>query len=205
MKIYFFFLVFVSSLYSSVAIEVKKADVLISINGQELAVKKGEHKELADGVTLCYEGGDGKVVIKKLKKQLKKEGRCLLVPVDKSQATTYIADMKHKMVVAFWDGTQSVSHGAGTKGVRTYNNEGSFVLTPKQKELVIYSEEFGPLPVTLIIKDKQGQEVMRFENDESEITLIHIDKKRLQTGMTLTVFNGFDEPILKKAIIVEGK
>jgi len=44
---------------------------------------------------------------------------------------------------------------------------------------------------------------MEFENDESDVTFIRIAKDSLKTGMTLEVYNGFEEPLMQRKIIVE--
>jgi len=194
--------VLVSTL-SAVNVKVKKADVLASINTQEVLLKKGEVKNLQEGTTICYMDGKGKLTFKELKKQLKKKGRCLMIPLDKSDSKSYLEDMKHKFEVAYLDSSESVNHGTGTKGQATFKEDGELLIKAKDSELVIYSEEFGPLPVSIILKDKDGNEVMEFENDESDVTFIRIAKDSLKTGMTLEVYNGFEEPLMQRKIIVE--
>jgi hypothetical protein len=193
----------VSSLFA-VDMQVKKGDVIVNINTQEVAFKKGSKSVLSEGTTICYVSGKGKVVIPELKKQLKKAGRCLMVPIAEGSVTTYMQDMKNKATVAFWDSSESVRHGAGTKGQTEFNNDGAFVLTPDQKELVIFGKEFGPLPVVVVLQDADGNEIMSFENEESETTLVHIGKQTLKTGMSVEVYNGFEELMLSKKVVVEG-
>ncbi|WP_428739696.1 hypothetical protein [Sulfurimonas sp.] len=192
----------VSSLFA-VDMQVKKGDVVLNINTQKVSLAKGTVQELSEGTTLCYVGGDGKVVIPSYKKQLKKAGRCFTIPLSNNSATSYLADIQNKANVAFWDASENVRHGAGTKGETKFENDDAFVLTADQKELIIYGKEFGPLPVTVSLKDKDGKEVLSFENEDSEITLVRIGKEQLKTGMRIEVYNGFEEFILNKKIIVE--
>ncbi|WP_304544570.1 hypothetical protein [Sulfurimonas microaerophilic] len=193
----------VNSLFA-VEMTVKKDDVIVSINTQKTTLKKGQKQELTEGSTICFVDGKGKVVIPALKKQLKKPGRCLMVPLSEGTVTSYMADMKHKATIALWDSSESVRHGTGTKGQTEFNNDGAFILTPEQKELVIYGKEFGPLPVVVHLLDANGGEVMSFENEESETTLVRIGKQNLKTGMTVEVYNGFEELMLSKKVIVKG-
>jgi len=192
----------VTSLFA-VEMTVKKDDVVVSINTQQIRLQKGQKQELAGGSTICFVDGKGKVVIPELKKQLKKPGRCLMVPLAEGSVTSYVADMKHKASIALWDSSESVRHGAGTKGQTEFENDGAFVLTPTQEELVIFGKEFGPLPVVVVLKDANGNELMSFENEESKTTLVHIGKHNLKTGMKVEVYNGFEELMLSKKVVVE--
>jgi len=187
----------------AVEMKVKKGEVLVSINAQEVHLQKGDVKEFTEGTTICYLKGKGKVAFPTLKKQLKKPKRCLMIPISESSAQTYAADIKNKLTVAFWDSSESVRHGAGTKGETEFDSEGAFVLSAQQSELLIYGKEFGPLPVLVILKDESGEEVLSFENEDSETTIVHIGRNQLTTGMSLEIYNGFKELMLSKKIIVE--
>lgn len=194
----------VSSLLA-VEMKVKKGEVIVSINAQKVSLQKGDVKELAEGTTICYLSGKGKVAFAALKKQLKKPKRCLMIPISESSAKSFASDIKNKLTIAFWDSSESVRHGAGTKGETEYESEGAFVLTPEQNELVIYGKEFGPLPVSVVLTNKEGNEVAVFENEESEVTLFRISRYLLENEMKLEIFNGFEELMLSKKIVVEGK
>jgi len=194
----------ISSVFS-VEMKVKKADVMVSINTQEFKLKKGDVQNLEEGTTICFLSGKGKVVIPALKKQLKKPKRCLMIPISDSAVQSYASDIKGKLEVAFWDSSESVRGGKGTKGETTFESEGSFVLTQDQNELIVFGKEFGPLPVIVLLKDKDGNEVMSFENEESETTIVRIGRKQLNTGMTVEVYDGFETLLLSKTVIIEEK
>ena len=187
----------------AVEIKVKKADVVVSINTQELSLKKGDVKNLEEGTTICFLSGEGKIAVPALKKQLKKPNRCLMIPIAEDSAISYMADMKNKMTVAFWDSSESVRHGSGTKGETKFDNKGKFILSPDQNELLIFGKEFGPLPVVVILKDEKGNEVLNFENEDSEVTIVRIGRDQLKTGMNLEIYNGFESLMLSKKIVVE--
>jgi len=196
--------VIISSAFA-VSVQVKKADVIASINTQEIVLKKGDTKELQEGTTLCYVKGTGKLVLPALKRQLKKEGRCLIIPLTEATASNYINDLKNRATVAIWNSKENVRHGAGTKGETEFENQGAFVLMLQQKELLIYGKEFGPLPVLVVLKDKTGKGIMSFENEESTTTLVRIGKDKLTTGMRIDIYNGFKELLLSKNIVIEDE
>ncbi len=193
------------STLNAVNVEVKKADVLVNINTQEVLLKKGEVKNLQEGTTICYMDGKGKLTFKELKKQLKKKGRCLMIPLNKSASKNYLADMKHKFEIAYLDSSESISHGTGTKGQTIFKKSGKLLVKAKDSELIIYSKEFGPLPVSIVLKNKNGKKLMHFENDESDITFIRIAKRFLKTGMVVEVYNGFEEQLMQRQIILKEK
>ena len=173
------------------------------LNGEKTSLKAGERKEVAEGTTLCYGGGEGKVVIPALKRQLKKTGQCLMVPLSESGAAHYASALKSMANIAFWDSTESVRHGAGTKGETAYEKEGVIVLGKDQNELVIAGKEFGPLPVTAVLKSPDGKEVARYENDESEVTVFRIGRNTLSDGMKIELYNGFEELMLTRRIRID--
>ena len=195
------FLALTSSLFA-VSAKVKKADVIVNINTKEVSLKKGSTIELSEGTNICFVGGEGKLVIAELKKQLKKPKRCLIIPISESQALSYATDIKNKLTVAFWDSSESVRHGAGTKGEAQYDSSQDLVIGENQSEL-LFMGEFGPLEVLVILRNSEGQEILVFENSDSDITIIRIAKEQLQTGMRLEVYNGFEKLILSKRIIIE--
>lgn len=196
LKVLLLFIV-VGSVYA-VELVVKKADVEVNINSQKLTLSKGKKINLEEGSTICYLAGKGKIVISELKKQLKKPGRCLSVPISESMAEVYMKSLKKAIVTNFLDSTERVKHGVGTKGI---NNGAQIGFT--ETELVIISEEFGPLPVTAVIKDESGEELYSFENEESDVTAFRISKSLLKPGMVVEVYNGFEEFLLDEKIVIQ--
>lgn len=198
-------LVLVATLVSSLfAIEgkVKKADIVLNIDTKEISLKKGSVLELKDGSNVCFVSGKGKFVVPTLKKQLKKPKRCFMVPISKSELAGYTAEIKNKLTVAFWDSSESVLHGAGTKGMKKYDSSKVLIVGPNQQELFVIGE-FGPLEVSAILREKDGTEILSFENTKSDITIIRIAREQLKSGMRLEVYNGFGELLLNKRIVVE--
>ena len=186
----------------AMTIYVSKGDVLISENSKDLLLKNGASKEVASGATLCYKSGKGKVKIPELKRQLKKPGRCIMIPLEESAVNKQIDSIKNMVKVSFWDSSESVKHGVGTKGETEFEDTGAIIVSKEQKELIIYGKEFGPLPVRIVLKDKKGNEVSVFENEESEITMFRINRQQLHSGMSIEIYNGFDELLINKNIIV---
>lgn len=191
----------VSSLFA-VEAKVKKADVVLSIDTKEVSLKKGSVVELTEGTTVCFVSGKGKFVIPALKKQLKKPKRCLMIPISQSELVSYTEDIKNKLTVAFWDSSESVRHGSGTKGETEYDSNENLVVSENQKELFIMGE-FGPLDVLVVLRDSDGEEVLVFENSDSDVTIVRIAKEQLKSGMKLEIYNGFEDLLLSKNIVVE--
>lgn len=192
--------VLVASSALATTMEIKKAEVVVSVNTLTTRLKVGTTLDILEGTTVCYVKGKGKVIFPQLKKQLKKRGRCLLVPLSEENSESYIADIKNKITVAFWDSSESVHHGSGTKGNKEFTNSTPIIVSKSQNELVLYGKEFGPLPVTVVLKDKKGQILEHFENDESETTLVRISRAQFQEATSLEIYNGFEEKILTKEI-----
>jgi len=186
-----------------VELMVKKADVEARINTQAVHLQKGDTRTLEEGSTICFVEGGGKIVVPELKKQLKKPGRCLMVPISEGKVSSYMADLKNKATVAFWDSSESVRGGKGTKGETEFDDNGVFLITKDQQELLIFGKEFGPLPVLIVLKDATGSEIMSFENEESETTIVRIGRAQLKSGMRLDIYNGFEELMLSQKIVVE--
>ena len=61
---------------------VKKSDVTVLLNNVEKSLSKGNTLVLDYGTSICFKSGKGRVVINK-RIQLKKTGKCYLVPVPK--------------------------------------------------------------------------------------------------------------------------
>ena len=198
---YISLLAMTSSLFA-VGATVKKADIVVSVNAKEVALKKDAHIELTEGSTVCFVSGKGKLTIPTLKKQLKKPNRCLTLMNSVSEVTSYIKDIKNSLNVSLWDSSEDVHHGVGTKGKTEYDSNAPIVVKKGQKELVV-TGEFGPLDVTTLLLDKNGKEVMVFENTDSDITVVKIPKEQLQTGMRLEIYNGFEDLLVRKRIIIE--
>ena len=190
-----------SSLFA-VEAEVKKASIIISVDSKKLSLKKGSRVELKEGNSVCFISGNGKLVLPSLKKQLTKPKRCVTISSSESKLLSYAQDMKNKLTVSFWDSTESVRHGTGTKGKTEYDSSENIVIGKNQKELFVIGE-FGPLDVQVVLRDSDGEEVLVFENSDRDLTLVRIPKKQLKTGMSLEVYNGFEDLLLSKKIVVE--
>jgi len=187
----------------ALTIQGQNGDVTVSINAQEITLKNNEIKEISEGATLCFVSGEGSVKIPDLKRQLKKSGQCIMTPSSESAVATQMNALKSMANSSLWDSTEKVKHGVGTKGTAEFEQGGTFTLSKEQTELVLHAKEFGPLPVIAIVKNAQNQEVIRLENEENTVTLFRIPKKLLSSGMQLEVYNGLDEKLISKKIVLE--
>ncbi|WNY97959.1 hypothetical protein SUSP_000377 [Sulfurospirillum sp. 'SP'] len=196
----FLLLGFMISPLLALTIQGQNADVTITINSQEIVLKNGETKEILDGSTLCFISGEGSIKIPELKRQLKKNGQCIMLPVSNNSITSQVNSLKTLASTSLWDSSENVKHGTATKGVAEFEQGGTLTLKKEQTELILHAKEFGPLPVIAIVKNAQNQEIIRLENEDSTETLFRIPRKLLESGMQLEVFNGLDEKLISKKI-----
>jgi hypothetical protein len=184
---------------------IKKADVLGSINGKVIAFNKGENLILTEGTHVCYVSGEGRLVINK-KTQLfsKTKKKCYQLPIPKGFDLKSYKDKATEMfVVAFIDSKDEIKNGVSTKGSKEFDSKGNIILSSKDKELVIFSKEFGPHPITVNIKNSEGKILNTFVNEENDITFFKVDSSTVKTGYKLEVLSGFDEVLINKSIIKE--
>ncbi|MBA3025264.1 MAG: hypothetical protein FP820_02515 [Sulfurimonas sp.] len=192
-----------SSLFA-VSVEIKKSDVTLSLNTQELTLQENATRNVEEGSTICYLSGEGKINIPALKRQLKKTGQCLMIPISQSTADQYIKSIKDMTTIAYWDPSENVRHGAGTKGELEYESK-ELHIAKGQAELIINGKEFGPLPVVALLKDKEGNEIAKFENEESDTTFFRISRYFLNKSARLEIYDGFDKLLLSQKIILEAE
>ena len=190
-----------SSLFAIEA-EVKKENIVVNIDTKDVSLNKDSVIDLKEGSTVCFVRGKGKLVIPLLKKQLKKPHRCLMVPISESELLSYTTDIKNKLTVAFWDSSESVRHGTGTKGATEYDSSKNIVVHKHQTELLVMGE-FGPLQVLVTLVDETGKEILVIENSDSDVTIVKIARNKLKRGMRLNIYNGFEELLLSKKIVIE--
>lgn len=63
------------------------------------------------------------------------------------------------------------------------------------KQVILTSNSFGPLPVTLKLVDKNGVETLTQTNEDNVTSKFEISTDKLESGAQLQVFNAFDESI----------
>lgn len=63
------------------------------------------------------------------------------------------------------------------------------------KQVILSSESFGPLPVTFKLVNKNGIKILEKTNEDNVTSKFEISVDKLETGTQLQVFNAFDETI----------
>jgi hypothetical protein len=196
-------IILTSSILFASNLVVKKADVVVLLNNVEKSLSKGNELALDYGTSICFKNGNGRVVINN-RIQLKKPGKCYLIPVPKGfDIKDYMAKAKEMVSVAMIDSSESVRHGVSTKGTNDLDDGKDIILKKGDKELVIYSEEFGPHPVIVNLKDENGNILISLENEENDITFFKVASSSIETGYRVEILNGFDENLIDKKIVKE--
>lgn len=193
-------LLFVTTLIIANSLIVKESDVMISLNNQTKNLKKDDKLILDNGSTICFKSGNGRVIINE-DIQLMKVGSCETIPVPKSfnwndtfsKVTTY--------VVTYLNPSEMVKDGVSTKGINDLDDEKDIILENTVDELILYSKDFGPHPITINLKNEKGEIIISVENKNNDITFFKVLSSTLKTGYLIEVLNGFGESILRKKII----
>ena len=178
---------------------VRESDVTISLNNQDKNLKKDDELIIDDGTTVCFKSGNGRVIINE-RIQLIKSERCYLIPVSKSfNLDEYLSKAKSSLV-SILNTNENIKHGTGTKGINYLVDEKDIILK-NNNDLIIYSNQFGPCPITINLKNEKGEIIMNVENENNDITFFRISSSNLNTGYSIEVLNGWNEIILNKKVI----
>lgn len=181
---------------------VKNGDVVITLNNVEKSLKDKESLALDFGSTVCFKSGEGRVLIND-KIQLKKPNKCYLVPTPKEfDIKDYALKAKDLISVAMIDSTEKVKSGVSTKGTNDLE-DGKDIILKGNEDLVVYSDMFGPLPITVNLKDEKGSILMSVENEDSDITLFKVAGNSVKNGYRVEVLSGMEEVLINKKIVKE--
>ncbi|WP_419770298.1 MAG: hypothetical protein ACNI3C_00450 [Candidatus Marinarcus sp.] len=182
---------------------VKKSDVKISVNGEIKSLSKDASLNLEDGSSVCFLEGEGKVIINKHKQLTKKSKKCYSTPLPEGfKIEDFVEGLTNSAKVALITGELKVKNGVSTKSIQTSQTvTGNYEITSEQKEIIVYNELYGPLPVTLKIIDKDKNIVQEFINEENTVTLFRIPTNILKENYNILITNAFDEELLNQTII----
>ena len=152
---------------------VKKFDVRVLINGNEHALKVNETLKLEEGSTICFLDGNGTVIINDTYR-LKAINECYQVPISDSFDLKKITDLTHVKIIHSTEQESSI-RSVGTKSVAGENTSTQDLkLNNADKEVIIYSENYGPLPVTLTIKKSDGTVSQQLINEDNIKTFFRV-------------------------------
>ena len=185
-------------------LEIKKAEVTLSINAEEYTFKKGHKLKLEVASNICYINGKGRILINKKVQLFSKTKKCHQLEIPKGfDIGKYLKKNKERFVLAFIESKEKVRNGVATKGSKGFDDKEDILIRKDQKELLLYSKEFGPHPIVVNIKNTQNKIIASFVNEENDITFFKVNASLLKTDYKLEILNGFDEIIVEKKIVKE--
>ena len=181
---------------------VKDSDVSVKLNGTTKTLQQGTHINLTGGDSICFLSGDGRIIINDYKQLNKDNKACFIVPVNKDvNIKELIMSIKDKVYVAYFDSTETLRHGASAKGA--IGQELDSVLLQKGQDLLISSNQFGPLPVEISIYNESNILLDQFINEDESITFLRIPNNSLKNEYKIKIINGFKQELMKIKIVLE--
>lgn len=78
------------------------------------------------------------------------------------------------------------------------NCKGNYNLYKNDKAVIVKSDKFGPLPVTLLVKDTNGKTILEEVNGNSLLSQFQIPLKVLQNNFRIEVENAFGDKLMCK-------
>jgi len=198
--------VLVSSMLFAFNAEVKKAEVSLLLNDNNVSYKAGDTFTLNAGDMVCFVKGDGRVVIKgkSYRKQLSKRSRsCKHLPNEDGKPTAYAQALKSGVVSMFEKSKEKSVDGVSRKAVETDTLTAPIAFSNTAKYLAVENSTWGPLPVTLELLDEKGNVVETMVNEEDVVTSFILPKSMIKEGYTIKVTNAFDEALVNSVIHVK--
>lgn len=183
------FLLLIPVILSGMILEVKKADVVVSINDKQMTLHKGDMHEVTVGSKVEFIEGKGRVIIDKRQMSSRSRVKSYVVPEN---------DKEELYKVVFEDLTSKIKDnrqtaaGLGRKGVDGVV-EHMFLVT--SAFVMIQSEAFGPLPVTASIYNDKNELEVEFINEDKVETLFIFDKNEFKSGSKLVISTDFGEVV----------
>lgn len=197
MRIILFVILSVSFLFAN-NLTVKGGDATVLINGQEFKIPKDHNLTVQPGTMICFIKGAGTVIIDKKVKLNSKNPECYQFPIDnKTDAKKLLSSIGDEAVIT----TEPKKAPASSRGLESLTTEkGIISLPPSKKEVVIYSESYGPLPVTLNVKNPDGTVIKAIVNKENDQTLFRIPTSYLSNNTKIEVTNAFGDKLVDKKV-----
>ena len=184
-------LLFTLSLLSD-TLFVRDSAVVVLINGEKKILKANTRINLEAGSMICLLEGDGKVTINNniILNQL--DSKCYQVNLSNNFKINDILSSNQQRII---NETNSKNRSS-----KTELNNTNIELNKKDKELIIYDKTYGPLPVTLTVKNPDGSIKQTFVNKENDQTLFRVPGEYLQDNSKIEVTNLFGDLQLKSSI-----
>ena len=196
-KLIFFLILNFTFLFASQLI-VKNADVKLIINGQEFVVPEDQNLSMKPGTMVCFVDGNGTAMIDFKIKLNSKNPDCYQVPLDENTDVKKLLSSIEKDAVI---SSVKISSTASSRGIDDLKvDTGTISLPSSKKEVVIYNESYGPLPVTLSIKKSDGTVIKKMINEDSDKTLFRIPASYLDNDSKIEVTNAFGDKLIDKKV-----
>lgn len=187
---------------------VKDANVTLLINGQKIELAKDQNLTLETGTMVCFFKGNGKVIINNIKQLDKNSPDCYQIPVkDDFDIKVFLSSPKNKSVStslgASTDSSEVVIH-RGAEAAEGIPKPALVTVYSSDKEVVIYDETFGPLPVTLSIKKSDGTRVKEVVNEDNLKTFFRVPTDYLENNSKIEVRNAFGDILLTQLVTIDS-
>ena len=183
---------------------VKDDSVKIKVDNKDYSLEKDETLTLEDGATVCFEEGKGRIIINE-EKQLnaKSENACLSLAIKEDfTLSKWLKEQVKSVAVLFSDSKEKVESGisrAETSAGKV--KQQNYKIPDKEEEVVIYSESFGPLPITLTLLGDNDEVIQIITNEDSVKTLFRLPTDKIKKDYKLKVTNAFDETLLDVLVV----
>ena len=186
--------------------EIKKAEVELIINKQNIKHSIGDKFSLNSGDIICLIGGDGRVVIKgkDYKKQISKKGQlCRHLPSGNKSNENFADSIKNSVIALFGKSKETSKAGVSRKAVVNTNiYKKDIILTNKDTFLAIENDTWT-LPVTLTLQDNKGKTIKTLTNEEDLLTSFILPKSILKNGYKVMVKDGLDDIVVDAKIVIK--
>ncbi len=207
MKTMLFLMLSITFLFANNLI-VKDANVTLLINGQKIELTKDQNLTLDTGTMVCFFEGNGKVIINNIKQLDKNSPDCYQIPVkDDFDIKSFLSSPKNKSISTSIgsspDSSEVVIH-RGAEAADGMPEPEIITVSSSDKEVVIYDETFGPLPVTLSIKKSDGTMVKEVVNEENIKTFFRVPTAYLENNSKIEVTNAFGDKLLNQQVTIDS-
>jgi len=186
---------------------VKKADITIIINDQSKSYSAGESFTLQNGDIVCFDKGDGRVVIKgsgankNYKKQLSKRSKsCKHLPDGNGKALPYTEKISASVVSLFQKSKEKSMDGVSRAKRETEILTAPISIKKAAKYLAIENSSWGPLPIVLEILDENNEVIEEMENETDIQTSFIIPTSHLKEDYSIRVLNSFEDELINSKI-----
>lgn len=199
MKIFIIVLFYTSLLFSNI-LTVKDSMVKVLINGKIKTLQVDQTMDLKEGTFVCFFSGEGRVLINDTE-ILDEVDECYQLPILNDFSLQKIGSLKNKKLIKTEVNSDNKVRSSENQEINI-NNE--INIDNKDTEVIIYNDTYGPLPVTLTIKNSDGTISKKFINEDNDKTLFRVPSLYLKNNSNIEVTNFFGDVQLKTRVKKEN-